>query len=359
MGFFNELGTKIKDDGMLTFIDSSQTFAGSTIPYGVRTGVPMLDLALGRPGWAAGRVVELYGFEGCGKTTLGLHAIAQVQRMGGMGIFIDSELTFDPYRANQIGVSQKYGEDFARIEARSVEAGFRAIQGITNAIKESGETRPMVVLYDSVTGSNLEYNITRLADKKSGYAFGAAERIGQEAKSIRTGMRTISADISATKIVLIFINHAVATIAGTYAKASQAAGGHAIKLFASTRCELKKSTKIKDSDKNLLGAETNIFIEKSKVGGVSIENVKVELMNTYGFDTVGNLLEAAKESGMVEWPAKAKTGTLKFIDPGRVVSKADWGQFVEESGGVDEVYSQFYRWCFQNGLMRPYGEVSG
>lgn len=342
---------------MLTFIDSAQTFSSATIPYGVRTGVPMLDLALGRPGWAAGRVVEAYGFEGSGKTTLGLHAIAQAQRMGGMGIFIDSELTFDPYRAAQIGVQLNYGDNFARIEARSVDAGFRAIYDITKARSESGDNRPMVVVYDSVTGSNLEYNITRLEDEKDAYDIGANERIGQEAKSIRTGMRTIVADVAATKIVMIFINHAVAKIALTpYAKASQAAGGHAIKLFASTRCELRKTKKLKDSDKLITGAETSILLEKSKVGGILQEDIRVELLNTCGFDTVGNLLDAARASKMVDWAKGAKSGTLQVIDPGRTISRADWPLFIEEKGGVDFVYGQFIQWCFQTGLMRPYGD---
>lgn len=346
--FFNTLGEKVREDAMLTFIDTGQTFAGASIPFGVKTGIPTLDLALGRPGWAAGRIVEAYGFEGSGKTTLGLHALANVQKLGGIGIFIDSELTFDPRRAAQIGVQLNYGDNFFRIEANSVDSGFRAVEKITESVSDSKESRPIVAVYDSVTGSQLEYDKDR--------EIGVEQRTGHEAKVIRQGMRAITSKVSASKMVLILVNHGIAKVARTpYAKQSQAAGGHAIKLFSSTRCELTKIGKIREGkDGPIIGAKTQILIEKSKLGGLSYDKIEVPLLNASGFDTLNNLLDACELSGLAERPANGKVYTLQAIEKDRTISKADWPVFVEESGGLDAVYNAFYDWCFEKNIMTKY-----
>ncbi|KKK55704.1 hypothetical protein LCGC14_3071860, partial [marine sediment metagenome] len=156
-------------------------------------------------------------------TTLGYHAIAEAQRMGGSGYFIDTEKSWDEKRARQVGLDPDIR--FAIGDADSIEAAFRLILATIAGRLEYNDGKPFVIVVDSVTGTSTEF--------MKAHTMGKEERVGQDARTIRGGMRRIMADLAKANITLIMINHAISTIPKfQFAKQSEAAGGHAIKLFA-------------------------------------------------------------------------------------------------------------------------------
>ena len=328
--------TKIYDPGV-------DLFQGSHIPYGVKSGIPELDLSFCRPGWPAGRIVELYGFEGSGKTTLGLHAIANCQKMGGFGFFIDTEKTFDPIRATEVGVNVK--ENFTVVECGSTEAAFRTLQSISNTACTMNPRPPMVAVVDSITGAQDEFHIEK--------TLGEEQRTGHEAKVIRQGIRSVAGKISESKLIVILVNHAIAKIV-SFGKQSQAAGGHAPKFYSSCRVCLVKTGEIREGTaKERKGQKVKLEVEKSKVGHLTNEKIDVELLNESGFDTMSNLFNACVKVGLIE---RKTPKTYEYNLDGEIVSlaKSEWPKLVTRVGGIDVMYDIFYDYCFKTGKMRPY-----
>lgn len=342
---FNSVSKGIKKDPMASLHKAGDITIKSFVPFGVLTGLPLLDLRIGRPGWPAGRCVELYGFEASGKSTLALTAIAQAQRKGGSGIYIDTEKTWDEERAWDIGVDTE--NNFAVADADSVEAGFRLVQEIVKAKKEAGINKPLVVVIDSITGVSNEYMRDRI--------IGEERRIGDDARAIRTGMRMIVSDVAAAKINLFMVNHAISKVAATpYAKQSQAAGGHAIKLFSSVRCNLAHKGWIRhEEDKNLrIGQEVAIELEKLKGSRNKYPKMTANLMGDIGFDTKESLLEACIEAEIVEH----KKGDKSYKFNEAEFPKRDWPQIIDQNGGVNKMYDYFIERCVQEGKLSPWGQ---
>jgi len=319
----------------------------SHIPWGVLTGIPELDLNLGRPGWPAGRCVELYGFEHCGKTTLAYHAIAQAQRAGGNAWFIDTEKSWDEDRAVQCGVNINPSR-FGIGDADSIDAAFRLVQSILIARKDDYDGKPFVIVIDSVTGV-----ATEVMKKK---AIGEEDRVGQDARTIRGGMRRIGPDMAETNTNLFMVNHETSLIALTkWAKQSDSSGGHSIKLAATVRCAMKHSGWFTDEENKdrRLGQKIKIKVEKLKGSRLDFPEVKETLLlNTIGFDTQTSLLKAGCTSGWVEHKKGSqdyKFGEVSF-------PKRDWGQVVFDMGGIDKAYPLFIKWCMEEGHISPWGQ---
>lgn len=231
----------------------------SSIPYGIPTQLADLDLAIGKPGWPVGRVVELYGFEASGKTTLGLHAIAQAQAMGGSALFIDTERTFDASRARQIGVDP---DNMLVAEADTIEEIFSLMEQTLDNLEKVGYDKAFVIMVDSITGVATEDD----TDKD----FKAPDRIGSEAKTIRRGMKRINPKIAKQKVLALFVNHAVAKIT-MYGKQSQAAGGHALKFYSTIRVEVTNLGQIKDENTKIRsGQNVKVTVEKLKGAPLSL-----------------------------------------------------------------------------------------
>lgn len=335
---------RVKGDEHISIVDSDQMFHAASISYGVPTGLPMLDLHITRPGWPAGRIIELFGFEGCGKTTLGLHAISFAQKMGGTGIFIDSENTFDAHRAQACGVNTEHGNNFLLTPVRSIDAGFRMIKKICESVRERNEYEPVVIVYDSVTGSQNEFDMEK-------YQIGKEQRTGHEAKVIRQGIKQVSTDISETQVIMIFINHSIAKIASMGEK-SQAAGGHAIKFWATNRIELIRLGSLKVGSKpneTIIGDKIKIRPRKNKVGGLNIPDFDVELLQDSGFNTIDNMLDTMLKVGMA---TRINNRTYSFN--GVEFARKEFKNLVEQEGGINKLYGDFYNYCLENGHMRPY-----
>ncbi len=344
---FKSVAKAVKKDGLASIHKAGDLTISSHIPFAIRTGIPELDYNINRPGWPAGRCIELFGFEHCGKTTLALHALAEAQRMGGGGYFIDTEKSWDERRARQVGLDPDI--DFGIGDADSIEAAFRLIQHMIAGRLAYNDGKPFVIVVDSVTGTSTEFM------KK--HEMGKEERVGQDARTIRGGMRRVMADLAKANITLIMINHAISTIPKfQFAKQSEAAGGHAIKLFATVRVNLASTGWItegpKDGPKTRVGQKIMMKVEKLKGSSMTQAMIKeIALLNTTGFDTEGNLLDAGINAGWIDH--KFKSQEYRLGDD--VFPKVDWPAIVQQMGGIDAAYNTFLGWCQENSTMDNWG----
>jgi recombination protein RecA len=343
---FKSVAKATKEDGLASVHKAGDLTISSHIPFAIRTGIPELDYNINRPGWPAGRCVELFGYEHCGKTTLALHALVEAQKAGGGGYFVDTEKSWDERRARQVGLDTDLR--FAIADADSIEAVFRLIQAMIDGRLEYNDGKPFIIVVDSVTGTSTEFM------KK--HTMGKEERVGQDARTIRGGMRRITADLAKSNVTLIMINHAISTIPKfQFAKQSEAAGGHAIKLFSTVRVNLAATgweTEGPKENKRRVGQKVMLKVEKLKGSSMTAPQIKeILLLNTTGFDTEGNLLDAGVNAGWIDH--KFNSREYKLGDT--VFPKADWHALVQEMGGVDAVYTQFLDWCQTDGTMATWG----
>jgi recombination protein RecA len=341
---FKAVHKKSKDDVNTAVYKPGDINIKSNIPWSIRTGVPELDFNMGKPGWPAGRVIELYGFEHCGKTTLGYHAIAECQRLGGTSWFLDTEKSWDELRAMDCGVEPEY--QLGICDPDSVDACFRQIQYILEAREEDNDGKPLVIVVDSVTGAATEGMKAK--------TIGEVEKIAQDAKAIRGAIRRIQPDVAGLNANLVLINHATANItANKYAKQSDSSGGHSIKLAATVRVAMKASGWIKAADKvKRLGQKVSLQVEKLKGSQLDYPEVKdTPLLNTVGFDTQESLLRAGIKSGWIEH--KPSTKAYKLYD--EEFDRKMWADVVFSRGGIDKAYTEWLDWCIEEGIMTRWG----
>lgn len=343
---FKGIQKSIEGDKNSRLYKSGDITMNSEVPYGILTGIPRLDLAIGRPGYPAGKVIEAFGFEKSGKSTALQHAIAQAQRAGGGGLLIDTEFSYDEDRAIQLGIDPD--KNFAVAEADSVESIFRIVDGAITSILDSGFDGPFIVGVDSITGV-----ATELEHKKK---FGEAARVGEDARAIRGSMRKLMPKLAKSKVCLYFVNHAIAKVAAmAFAKQSDSSGGHAIKFFASLRCSFAGSGQLSDGtkeEKKLDGQKISIRVEKLKRAALSHPVINdIELRNDFGISLTNELLLAGKKTGFIE-VLNQRTSKYKDID----FTNPDWPDVVKEVGGPQKVYNEFIEDSITKGLLRPWNE---
>jgi recombination protein RecA len=322
----------------------------SHVPFPFPTGLAELDYHLGgKCGLPAGKIIEYYGLPATGKTTLSYHTLAECQKLGGLTLFVDTEQSWDDYRAEEIGVNPNH---ISVAPARSVEAIFNILEAFCTNAAKSGFKGPILAVVDSVTGvptqADLDGQITTEA------------RVGHEAKQIRRGVRRLQGILSDTKATVIFINHAVSKMATMpYAKQTQAAGGHGIKYMEFIRIELKSKGQIKKGkgeDQIRIGQDIGFEIEKLKNAALPYPKIdKISLMDE-GFDKVGSLFAAAVKTGFID---KTKTGDVctmfKGTDVERQFKEDAWEQVLAELGGYDKVYQAWIEHGKQAGVLKPWG----
>jgi len=341
---FKKLSDSAKKDPHSNAYRPGDISIPSEVPYGIPSGIPRLDVSIGRTGLPAGRVIEYFGFEKTGKTTAALHALAQAQCMGGGGLFIDGEQSWDEDRATEIGIDPN--KNLALSSVDTIESIFRQMDAGIKGYMESGLSVPFVIIVDSITG------VTSELEKEKEY--GSTARVGEDARVIRSGMRKIVPDIAKSKVCVIFINHAVAKIAATaFAKQSDSSGGHAIKFFSSLRCNFANAGKIMSPDKSeMLGQKVNIQIEKLKKSKLRFPVIKeISLLNDSGFDLSLELLEAGIQVGMI-----TKKNNLVFSMEDREFTRKDWPQVIEDWGGAQKAYEEFLVWLKNKDIIREWGD---
>ena len=239
-----------------------------------------LDLALGVGGYPRGRVVEIYGPESSGKTTLTLHAIAECQKKGGIAAFIDAEHAFDRYYAQNLGV------DIDNLIISQPDHGEQALEIADNLIR-SGAIDMVVI--DSVAALTPKSEIEgEMGDSK----------MGLHARLMSQALRKLTGSISKTNCTVMFINQLREKIGVMFGNPETTTGGNALKFYSSVRMDIRRIGAIKDAD-NVIGNRTRIKVVKNKVAP-PFKVVEFDIMYGEGISKLGELLDLGVNANIVE-----------------------------------------------------------
>jgi protein RecA len=325
----------------------------SHVAFGVPSRVPMIDLALGRPGYPAGRIVELFGLPSTGKTTAAYHALAQCQKMGGTAVLIDTERTFEVERAEACGIDAAH---LLVTEANDIEEIFQKIESMLDAyaIDKEASKNPIVFAVDSITAVE-----TRTGSERDM----RAERLpGEDARAIRRGLRRVNSKIADNKAIVIFVNHAINNF-NSFGKQSDSAGGFAIKFFSSVRLRfafISNITEGKKEDKERLGQMVIITNEKNKVGAINVMDFKVALTDT-GFNLYDGLFDGFEKMGAIE---RVNNINYHFLPTKTTFQRKEWNHLIDNYAnkegkivGIEEFYKFFMKMAATDGYVKPYGRV--
>jgi recombination protein RecA len=248
----------------------------------IPTGSILLDEALGIGGYPCGRVIEIYGSESSGKTTLALHAIAQAQKKGGIAAFIDAEHALDPTYAKNIGV------DIDEMWVSQPDSGEQGLE-ITESLVRSGAVDIIVV--DSVAA------LTPLSEIEGN--MGDAQ-MGLQARLMSQAMRKLTSIIGKSNTILIFINQLRMKIGMLYGNPETTTGGNALKFYASVRLDVRRIETIEGGgDADAIGNRVKIKVVKNKVAA-PFKKIEIEIMFGKGISANGSLLDAAVKYNIIE-----------------------------------------------------------
>jgi len=246
----------------------------------VSTGSIGLDIALGIGGLPKGRIIEIYGPESSGKTTLALHVVAEAQKSGGVCAFVDAEHALDPKYARALGV------DLDELLISQPDAGEQALE-ITDTLVRSGAIS--VVVVDSVAA------LTPKAELEGDMG---DHQVGAQARLMSQAMRKLTGSISRSKCMVIFINQIRMKIGVMFGSPETTSGGNALKFYSSVRLDIRRIGAIKDRDE-VVGNQTRVKVIKNKVAP-PFRQVEFDIMYGQGVSKTGELIDLGVKAGVVE-----------------------------------------------------------
>ncbi|MBL7471801.1 recombinase RecA [Robertkochia sediminum] len=247
----------------------------------IPTGSIGLDIALGVGGYPKGRIVEIYGPESSGKTTLTLHAIAEAQKAGGIAAFIDAEHAFDRFYAEKLGV------DIDNLIISQPDNGEQALEIADNLIRSGAID---IVIIDSVAALTPKSEIEgEMGDSK----------MGLHARLMSQALRKLTSSISKTKCTVIFINQLREKIGVMFGNPETTTGGNALKFYASVRLDIRRSTQIKDTSGDVSGNKTRVKVVKNKVAP-PFKSTEFDIMYGEGISRIGEILDLGVEYDIIK-----------------------------------------------------------
>jgi recombination protein RecA len=264
----------------------------------IPSGSVGLNVALGVGGYPRGRVVEIYGPESSGKTTLAIHAMAEVQKQGGIAAIIDAEHAFDRFYAEKLGV------DTNELLIAQPDCGEQALDIADELIRSAAVD---LVVIDSVAA------LTPKAEIEGDMG---DNRVGLQARLMSQALRKLTATINKTQTTCIFINQLREKIGVMFGSPETTTGGNALKFYASVRIDIRKSTAIKDGDE-ILGNQVKVKVIKNKVAP-PFKKAEFDLMFNEGISRAGELVDLGTEHGIL-----SKAGSWYSYDGNKLAQGRD------------------------------------